>query len=115
MFTFKEHNFFFLLKILLFAYTIIKILNCVCDLFLENTLKCYYCDGREMGEGHSCNEDEHGVEISCQTDDEDGEHFGDSCAVAHTGSLFLLFGVKYCQSKCYLKYPFKASNTKFYK
>ena len=39
-----------------------------------------------MGEGDSCNKDDDGVEVSCQSDSS-GEHFGNSCAIAHTGKL----------------------------
>ena len=55
--------------------------------FLEDAVKCWYCDGRIMGEGNSCNKDEDGVEVSCQSEDSSGEHYGNSCAIAHTGKL----------------------------
>jgi hypothetical protein len=40
-----------------------------------------------MEEGHPCDQDEDGVEVSCQSENASGEHYGNSCAVAHTGKF----------------------------
>ena len=44
-------------------------------------LKCYYCGH----EDEDCSAGASGIEITCQTSNEEEPHFGDSCYVGHSG------------------------------
>ena len=55
-------------------------------IFVGNDLKCYYCDGRNMDGKDSCSQTEDGVEVTCQRNDPNADHYGNACVVAHTGN-----------------------------
>ena len=48
-------------------------------------LKCYYCESDGGEEGDKCDDEIHGEIISCQIDSPEFPHYGDVCAVGHTG------------------------------
>ena len=48
-----------------------------------NALKCYYC--KENSEVH-CNSFEYGEVVTCQTNNDEGPHFGDACSIGHEGT-----------------------------
>ena len=50
--------------------------------FLEDGIECYYC---ESDYGIACNEDDIGIVIKCQMHSEHELHYGDVCAIGHTG------------------------------
>ena len=45
------------------------------------SLKCYYCGH----EDEDCSAGASGIEVSCQTSNEEEPHYGDSCYVGHSG------------------------------
>ena len=44
-------------------------------------LRCYYCGH----EDEDCSAGASGIEVSCQTSNEEEPHYGDSCFVGHSG------------------------------
>ena len=47
---------------------------------------CYYCSSDDPNYG-DCDAEHAGEPVSCQTDNPDGEHYGHTCAVGHTGEF----------------------------
>ena len=50
-------------------------------------LECYYC---ESDYGTPCNGDEIGSIITCQMHSSSELHYGDVCAIGHTGKIMLI-------------------------
>ena len=48
-------------------------------------LECYYC---ESDAGTPCNADITGGIIKCQMHSSEEPHYGDVCAIGHTGEIF---------------------------
>ena len=48
-------------------------------------LECYYC---ESDAGTPCNADIPGDIIKCQMHSSEEPHYGDVCAIGHTGNMF---------------------------
>ena len=61
------------------------------------SLKCYYCGH----EDEDCSAGASGIEVSCQTANEEEPHFGDSCYVGHSGI------VTYIQSLVQTNYSYE--------
>ena len=55
-------------------------------------MDCYYCDGQQP-DGH-CDSLDFGVAVTCQTDHEEKEHYGNRCAVGHTGNFRTEFAIR---------------------
>ena len=53
-----------------------------CD--LEKELECFYCEGG-VNSTEVCNDYHPGQIVSCQTQDPNGDHYGHTCAIGHTG------------------------------
>ena len=58
-------------------------------LYLEGILECYYCQENGGEEHDVCTSDEIGSPVECQTNDPDGKHYGDVCAVGHAGKQLM--------------------------
>ena len=54
---------------------------------LDNGLECFYCQANGGEEGDKCSSDAFGVPVPCQISDSQADHYGDVCAVGHTGWL----------------------------
>jgi hypothetical protein len=52
----------------------------------ENELKCYFCLSDDHNYG-DCNDDHAGEIVTCQFENPEGEHYGRTCAVGHTGEF----------------------------
>ena len=52
----------------------------------EHGLQCYYCLSDDHNYG-DCNAEHAGEQVTCQTENPDGEHYGHTCAVGHTGEF----------------------------
>ena len=55
-------------------------------IFYIETLDCYYCESTLIS-NKDCNAEESGRIVKCQLNDTEGDHYGNVCAVAHTGNL----------------------------
>ena len=53
--------------------------------FVGEELMCYYCNSNH-GEYRECDSEEFGILVKCQEDNEHAEHYGNACAIGHTGN-----------------------------
>ena len=54
-------------------------------ILLETGLRCFYCDEVD------CSENDKGKEVECQMRNPLESHYGDYCAVGHSGEYFIDF------------------------
>ena len=60
-------------------------MNCKLFINIGSVLECYYCESDGGEEGDKCDSEIHGEIINCQIDSPEYPHYGDVCAVGHTG------------------------------
>ena len=51
---------------------------------------CYYCNSNH-GEYRDCDSNNIGILVKCQGDNKEGEHYGNACAIGHTGTHLYKF------------------------